>query len=107
MSAPPGFDWQAELARKLDAQLATFGRQVSYLRSGGTPFAVTAILESGNQAEPNALGSYAAVLVRSSDFDPAPDKGDEVTIDSAVYKVVEVEARLDGSVRLTLHLRSG
>jgi hypothetical protein len=67
---------------------------------------VTAILESGAEAEANALGAYAAVTVRLSDFDPAPDKGNEVIIDSAVYKVVEVEARLDGSARLTLHLRS-
>jgi hypothetical protein len=105
MTAPSGFDWQAELARKLDAQLATFGRQVSFQRAEEDPFEVTAILESGSEAESNALGTYAAMVVRLSGFDPVPDKGDQVAIESSVYNVVEVQARLDGSARLTLHLR--
>ena len=103
MSAPPGFSWTAELARKLDLELATFGQQVTYSPQGGSPFTVTGILESGARREDASPGTYALLLTKVSTFTVPPVRGDEVTVGTSVYKVVDLEADAEGVIRLVLH----
>jgi hypothetical protein len=102
MSAPPGFDWPAELARKLALQTATFGIDVSYQPQGGTAFTVKAIAESVAQPENQSPGVYARLFVNAADFAATPASGDEVTIGSTVYKVWLVEAGIEGNLNLML-----
>lgn len=103
MSVPPGFDWSAELARKLDHELATFGREVTYSPESGAPFELTGILESGAQRDETSPGSYAVLLAKTSAFAASPVRGDEVTVGNSIYKVVELEADVEGGVRIGLH----
>jgi hypothetical protein len=102
MSAPPGFDWSAELARKLTLQIATFGIDVRYQPQSEAAFTVKAIAESIAQPENQSPGVYARLFVNAADFAAAPASGDEVTIGSTVYKVWLVESGIDGSVNLML-----
>lgn len=104
MSAPPGFNWAAELARKLDLELATFGQDVTYTpQNGGVAFTLTGILDVGARREDSAPGTYALLLAKVSAFTEPPVRGDEVTVGSSVYKVVDLEADAEGGIRLVLH----
>ena len=104
MSAPPGFDWTAELARKLDLELATFGQQVVYTpQQNGVAFTLTGILQSGARQDDSSPGTYALLLTKASAFVDPPVRGDEVTVGNSVYKVVDLEADVEGGIRLVLH----
>jgi hypothetical protein len=96
-------DW-ALLAEKLNEQVvASFGREVTYTPQAGAPFAVTGILDPGVRQEDAAPGPYALLFVRAADFAEPPARGDEVTVNNAVYKVVDLEADAEGGIRLALH----
>jgi hypothetical protein len=96
-------DW-ALLAEKLSEQVvATFGREVTYTPQAGSPFTLTGILDAGARPEDAAPGTYALLFVRAADFAEPPARGDEVTADGSVYKVVDLEADAEGGLRLVLH----
>jgi len=96
-------DW-ASLVNKLNEQvLAAFGREVTYTPQAGEPFTVTGILEAGARPEGAAPGVYALLFVRAAAFVEPPARGDEVTVDGAVYKIVDLEAGAEGGLRLVLH----
>jgi hypothetical protein len=94
----------ASLVDKLNEQvLSTFGREVTYTPAAGEPFTVTGILEAGARPEGAAPGVYALLFVRAAAFVEPPARGDEVSLDGAVYKVVDLEADAEGGLRLVLH----
>lgn len=96
-------DWAA-LAEKLNEQVvASFGREVLYTPQAGEPFAVTGILDAGARREDAAPGAYALLFVRAAAFSEPPARGDEVTVNASVYKVVDLEADAEGGLRLVLH----
>jgi hypothetical protein len=96
-------DW-ASLANKLSEQvLAAFGRAVTYTPQAGSSFALTGILDRGARPENAAPGTYALLFVRAAAFVQPPARGDEVTVDGSIYKVVDLEADAEGGLRLVLH----
>lgn len=94
----------ADSVGRLDeACLRAFGRKVSYTPQAGEPFTVTGILDTGARPENAAPGAYALLFVRAAAFAEPPARGDEVTVGSSVYKVVDLEADAEGGLRLVLH----
>ena len=104
MSAPPGFDWSAELAKKVAIQVATFGRQVTYTPDGGAPAQVTAILVEAAEREHQSPGVVARLLVDLAAFPVPPASGGAVAIDGAAYRVFDVDAAEDGSAVISARL---
>jgi hypothetical protein len=97
--------WDAAMGALNAACLGVFGRQVLYRPVGGNPIVVTGILETGVRLEENAPGIYALLFLRATDLSSPPERGDEVEIDGATYKVFEVEADAGGGVKLALRIR--
>jgi len=94
----------ADSVGRLDgACLRAFGREVTYTPAAGEPFAATGIVDSGARPENAAPGVYALLFVRAAAFVEPPARGDEVTVDGSIYKVVDLEADAEGGLRLVLH----
>ena len=95
-------DW-ASLTDALNTSvLGAFGREVVYLPQAGGQATIKAIFEPAGQAEENSPGVYAVLFVRVGDLPLAPERGDEVTVDSLAYKVFDIEADTSGAVVLRL-----
>ncbi len=86
------------------ACLAAFGREVTYRPATGAPVTVTGVLETGARLEENAPGTYALLFLRLADLPKPPERGDEVEVGGATYKVFEIEADGEGGVRVALRL---
>ena len=91
------------VGRADEACLRAFGREVTYTPQAGDPFTAAGILEAGVRPEGAAPGVYALLFVRAAAFVEPPARGDEVTVDGAIYKVVDLEADAEGGLRLVLH----
>ncbi|MCC6366846.1 MAG: hypothetical protein IT165_25270 [Bryobacterales bacterium] len=89
-----------------DACLRTFGRDVAYTPEAGGPATVRAIFNPTQQTEGSAPGVYAVVFCREADLPAPPVRGDEVTVDDAVYKVYDIEADYGGGLVLRLRQHS-
>lgn len=85
------------------AALRAFGRDVTYAPSGSPPYPLRAILDAGARPEESAPGVYAVIFARAADFALPPVRGDEVTVGSSTYKVVDIDADAEGGIRLVLH----
>jgi len=83
--------------------LSAFGQQVTYTPQVGSSFSLTGILDRGARPEDAMPGMYALLFVRAAAFAQPPERGDEVTVDGSVYKVVDLEANAEGGLRLVLH----
>jgi len=93
----------ASLRDRLNEQvLATFGREVTYTPQAGAWFTLTGILDSGARREETSPGTYAVLFAKSAAFPQPPQRGDEVTVGGAAYKVVDVDADAEGGLRLVL-----
>ena len=96
--------WQ-DLTKALNAAcLAAFGRDVTFRPAVGAPFIVAGVLETGARLEANAPGTYALLFIRMADLPAPPERGDEVEVDGASYKVFEIEADAGGGVKLALRV---
>ena len=95
--------WDNLMRSLNDRVLSEFGQQVTYTSGTGTPGTVTGILETGASEEDSTPGTYAVLFVKTSSFEQAPARGDEVTVGGATYKVVDLDADSAGGIRLTLH----
>ena len=96
-------DW-ASLVNGLNEQvLAAFGRQVIYTPQAGSSFTLTGIVDQAARAEDAAPGTYALLFVPAAAFPDPPARGDEVSLDGARYKVVDLAADAEGGLRLVLH----
>ncbi len=90
----------------MDVELATFGQNVTYAPENGSPaFTLIGILDVGARREDAAPGTYALLFVKAASFPEPPVRGDEVTVGSSIYKVVDLEADAEGGVRLALHFK--
>jgi hypothetical protein len=94
--------WDAAAGLLNAACLGAFGRAVLYQPAAGAPVTVTGIVDPGSRLEDSAPGTYAVLFIRRADLPQPPERGDEVEIDGATYKVFEVEADAAGGVKLAL-----
>src|ERR1035441_5595748 len=69
------------------AILAAFGQPVSYQQGAGDPFTVIGILDKRTDEQRHPDTVYARLFVALSSFSAPPDRGDEVTVDGALYTV--------------------
>ena|ERR1022692_2903268 len=84
------------------ACLAQLGRAVTYQQGSGAPFTVNGILDKRTEEELHAGGLYIKLFVNLADFTTQPAQADQVTIDSATYKVFEVHIDVGGGAWLWL-----
>jgi hypothetical protein len=89
-----------------DACLRAFGRDVIYTPEAGGQATVRAIFNPTREAEGSAPGVYAVVFCREVNLPAPPVRGDEVTVDGAVYKVYDIEADHGGGLVLRLRQHS-
>ena len=90
------------VSRMHDSRLRVFGRDVTYTPQVGAPSVVRGILQTGVQPEAVAPGVYALLFATASSFSPAPELGDEVTVNESVYKIVKKEDDGVGGLRMLL-----
>ena len=96
-------DWTSLMDGLNAGVLGAFGREVLYLPQGGGQYTIKAILEATHQNEEKNPGTFAILFIRLSDLPVMPERADEVRIDSAIYKVFEVEVDGQGGARIGLH----
>jgi hypothetical protein len=84
------------------AALTAFGREVTYSPQVGMPSAIRAIFQPSHEPEENSPGIYGVLFIRMGDLAQQPARGDEVSIDGALYKVFDVEADASGGAVLRL-----
>jgi hypothetical protein len=96
----------ADLASLLNAlnsaALTAFGREVTYSPQTGAPVALRAIFQPSHEAEENSPGIYGVLFIRMGDLALPPARGDEVSVDSLLYKVFDIEADASGGAVLRL-----
>jgi hypothetical protein len=97
--------WELAMGALNAACVAAFGREVIFRPAAGAPFTVAGVLETGARLEENAPGTYAVLFLRRADLPQVPERGDEVEIDGASYKVFEIEADAAGAVKLALRVQ--
>ncbi len=84
------------------AALTAFGREVTYSPQTGRPAAIRAIFQPSHEAEESSPGVYGVLFIRLADLASPPVRGDEVTVDVAMYKVFDIEADTSGGAVLRI-----
>jgi hypothetical protein len=84
------------------AALTAFGREVTYSPQTSAPVMIRAIFQPSHEAEENSPGVYGVLFIRLGDLAQQPARGDEVSIDSVLYKVFDIEADTSGGAVLCL-----
>ena len=82
--------WSQQSGLANAAILAAFGQPVSYQQGTGDPFTVIGILDKRTDEQRHPDTVYARLFVAQSCFSSPPDRGDEATVDGAIYTVFEV-----------------
>jgi len=95
-------DWASLLGALNSVAVGVFGREVMYVPSVGDPVTVRAVVEKARESEETAPGIYAVVFLRLADLPKPPERGDEVQVNSSLYKVFDIEADHGGGVLLRL-----
>lgn len=97
-----------------DACLATFGHDLTFSRVASLPdneqsdeTSVSGVLEPGADLEglpPGDGSTYARFWIESSAISPAAQAGDEISTDSTVYKIVQIQEDAGGGVLFLLRM---
>ena len=95
-------DWSSLVSAQDDACLRAFGRDVIYTSQAGASSVIRGILDKGVEAEETDRGVYAGLFTKASSFSSPPQRGDEITVDSSVYKIVDLNADGEGGLRMIL-----
>jgi hypothetical protein len=95
-------DWKSLVSGLDDACLRAFGSDVTYTSQAGVSSVIQGILQTGVQPEAVAPGVYALLFVKKSSFSSLPEPGDEITVDSSIYKIVKKEDDGEGGLHLLL-----
>jgi hypothetical protein len=82
--------WSQQSGLANAAILAAFGQPVSYQQGTSDPFPVIGMLDKRTDEQRHPDTVYARLFVALSSFSTPPDRGDEVTVDGALYTVFEV-----------------
>ncbi|MCC6363086.1 MAG: hypothetical protein IT165_06145 [Bryobacterales bacterium] len=99
--------WETAIRGLNAAVVDTFGHEVLYLPSAGGQASIRGVLEATRETEDTAPGVYAILFVRLADLPVPPQRGDQVEISGATYKVFKVfgiEADEQGGVTLALRV---
>ena len=78
------------------AQIATFGRQVTYLPQGAAGLTISVLWKEGATDEDVSPGRYSHIDVQNADLPQPPAKRDMVQKDGKQYQVVRVAALIVG-----------
>ena len=54
------------------------------------------------EAEESDRGVYAGLFTKTSAFSSPPVRGEEVTVDNSIYKIVDINADGEGGLRMIL-----
>lgn len=88
------------------ACLDEFGEPATYTPAGGSPYAMTGILDTTDAARAKDSGAYGTFFVLLSAFTAAPSKGDLLTIGSVSFVIrSQPTDHVDGEGSVTLFLR--
>lgn len=98
------YDWTSLQSALNAAVVDTFGRDVLYLPGSGGQASIRGVLEATRETEDAAPGVYAVLFVRLADLPLPPQRGDQVEIAGAAYKVFGIEADGQGGVTLALRV---
>jgi hypothetical protein len=95
-----------------ESLLSVFGKEFTFTRVASleddeeaVPETITGILEAGIEPEDIAPGdgsTYARLWLQSGDISPVPQKGDEVSSSTTVYKIVRMEEDAAGGLWMLL-----
>jgi len=99
-------NWRSLTDGVIDAAKSSFGEEVLYSPSEGSPITITGIFndifEIIEEGTSNLMSSKPTLGVKSNDFEDFPIMGDRVTIRTKVYEVTEIQR--DGESGLNLFL---
>ncbi|HXG49292.1 MAG TPA: hypothetical protein VNO52_16835 [Methylomirabilota bacterium] len=96
-------DWKSLVNAQADACLKAFGRDVVFApQQTGVPAPLRAILTPGVEAEETDQGVYMGLFAKASAFPQPPARGDEITVDLLLYKIVDINADGEGGLHLLL-----
>ena len=95
-------DWSPLVSAQDDAFLRACGRDVIHPSQAGASSVIRGILDKGVEAEETDRGVYAGLFTKASSFSSPPQRGDEITVDSSVYKIVDLNADGEGGLRMIL-----
>jgi hypothetical protein len=95
-------DWASLVGAQDDACLRAFGRNVTYTSQAGVSAVIRGIVDRGVEAEESDRGVYAGLFTKASAFSSPPVRGDEITVDTSVYKIVDLNADEEGGLRMIL-----
>lgn len=95
-------DWASLVSAQDDACLRAFGRDVTYTSQAGVSSVIRGILDKGVEAEETDRGVYAGLFTKASAFSSPPARGDEITVDNSIYKIVDINADGEGGLRMIL-----
>jgi hypothetical protein len=86
--------------------LGSFGREFTFTpASSSEPITITGILEAGAEQEETAPGdgsTYARLWINAADISPAPQRGDEISSATTVYKIVRMQEDAAGGLWILL-----
>ena len=95
-------DWASLMSAQNDACLRAFGRDVTYTSQAGVSSVIRGILDKGMEAEETDRGVYAGLFTKTSAFSSPPFRGEEITVDDSIYKIVKKEDDGEGGLHLLL-----
>lgn len=91
------------VGRMNDAQLRAFGRDATFTsQQSGTSSPLRGVIVQGVEAEETDQGVYLGLFAKASAFPQPPVRGDEITVGSSIYKIVDINADGEGGLRLVL-----
>jgi hypothetical protein len=93
-----------DFRRTVLSAVSKFGRDVIYTPRLGNAVTIQGIVDIGAQLEDLAPGVYAILSIADNAVSPLPEPGEEITIDSSVYKIVRREVDAGDLARLVLRL---
>ena len=83
--------WDALAGLANEAVLAAFGQPVSYQQGAADAFIVVGVPERQTDEQRKPDSPHRRLFVQLSDFAVAPSRGDQVTVDSVLYTVFDLQ----------------
>jgi len=94
--------WPASVNKLNDVVLRKFGTTVTYKPRSGASVSLAANIDDGAQPEGKSPGVSVSAFVRASAFASPPVQGEEITIGTKLYKIVDIDADAHGALDLKL-----
>jgi hypothetical protein len=104
--------WADQVERANQAFLETWGIEAAWQpQAGGDPVTITGIIKNPGMADEFIPGSSQGVgvvrfWVDFDSVDPAPAKGDQITLNGVSYDVSDLDVDIEGGAVLKLRRRN-